>query len=71
MLDNDGHPDGKIPKHRAGNLYDLIAVTKETVKPVGEWNHVEIVNNHGKLDLYLNGEHVVDTRMDDETGETW
>jgi hypothetical protein len=66
VLDNDGHPDGKIPKHRAGNLYDLIAVTKETVKPVGEWNQVEIVNNRGKLDLYLNGEHVVDTRLDDE-----
>lgn len=66
VLDNDGHPDGKIPKHRAGNLYDLIAVTKETVKPVGEWNAVEIVNNRGKLDFYLNGEHVVDTRMDDD-----
>lgn len=66
VLDNDGHSDGKIPKHRAGNLYDLIAVTKENVKPVGEWNTVEIVSNRGKLDLYQNGEHVVDTRMDDE-----
>ena len=65
VLDNEGHGDGKIPKHRAGNLYDLIAVSKETVKPVGEWNTAEIVNNRGKLDLYLNGEHVVDTRLDD------
>jgi hypothetical protein len=23
VLDNEGHPDGKIDKHRAGNLYDL------------------------------------------------
>jgi hypothetical protein len=66
VLDNEGHADGKIPKHRAGNLYDLIAVTKETVKAPGEWNEARIVNNRGKLDLYLNGEHVVDTRMDDE-----
>lgn len=66
VLDNDGHPDGKIPKHRAGNLYDLIPVSRETVKPVGEWNAVEIISNRGKLDLYLNGEHVVDTRLDDE-----
>lgn len=66
VLDNNGHPDGKIPKHRAGNLYDLIAVSKETVKGPGEWNQVQIVNNRGKLDLYLNGEHVVDTRTDDE-----
>jgi hypothetical protein len=66
VLDNEGHSDGKIPKHRAGNLYDLIAVSKENVKPVGEWNEARIVNNRGKLDLYLNGEHVVDTRLDDE-----
>src|SRR6187399_2876558 len=25
VLDNDGHPDGKIIKHRAGDLYDLIS----------------------------------------------
>lgn len=67
VLDNEGHADGKISKHRAGNLYDLIAVSKENVKPVGEWNTAEIVNNRGKLDFYLNGEHVVDTRTDDET----
>jgi hypothetical protein len=70
VLDNDGHSDGKIPKHRAGNLYDLIAVSKETVKPVGEWNTAEIVSNRGKLDLYLNGEHVVDTRTDDAAWRT-
>jgi len=42
VLDNDGHPDGKIVKHRAGDLYDLISCRKETVKPVGEWNAAEI-----------------------------
>lgn len=63
VLDNDGHPDGKIIKHRAGDLYDLISVSKETVKPVGEWNKAEIKNKDGKLDLYLNGEHVVSTML--------
>src|ERR1700751_2741157 len=42
VLDNDGHSDGKIPKHRASNLYDLIAASSEPVKPVGDWNQVEI-----------------------------
>ena len=42
VLDNDGHPDAKFQKHRAGDLYDLIACSKETVKPVVEWNLVEI-----------------------------
>ena len=33
VLDNDGHPDGKILKHRAGNLYDLIASSSEPFIP--------------------------------------
>ena len=52
VLDNDGHPDGKIKKHRAGDLYDLISCSKETVKPVGEWNEVEIKLLNGKLGLW-------------------
>src|SRR5215470_4115166 len=63
VLDNDGHPDGKIKKHRAGNLYDLISCSKETVKPVGEWNQVEIKLLNSKLDFFLNGENVVSTMM--------
>ena len=66
VVDNDGHPDGKIFKHKAGDLYDLIPSTKESAKPVGEWNHVEIIANNGKLDLYLNGEHTVSTMMWDD-----
>lgn len=63
VLDNNGHPDAKIPKHRAGDLYDLISCSKETVKPAGEWNEAEIVADKGKLDLFLNGTNVVSTNM--------
>jgi hypothetical protein len=63
VLDNDGHEDGKIKKHRAGDLYDLISCSKETVKPVGEWNEAEIKCQNGKLDFYLNGENVVSTEL--------
>ncbi len=66
VLDNDGHPDGKIIKHRAGDLYDLISCSKETVKPVGEWNQVEIKSKNGKLDFYLNGTNIVSTTMWDD-----
>lgn len=66
ILDNDGHSDGKIIKHRAGNLYDLIAGTEGVVKAVGEWNQVEIISNKGKLDLLLNGVTVVSTTLGDE-----
>ena len=66
VLDNDGHSDGKIKKHRAGDLYDLISSSSEPVKPVGEWNQVEIRLNKGKLDLFLNGVNIVSTTMWDE-----
>ncbi len=66
ILDNEGHPDGKIKKHRAGDLYDLISCSKETVKPVGEWNRVEIKLLNGQLDFFLNGENVVSTTMWDD-----
>ncbi|MDB5230161.1 MAG: glycosyl hydrolase [Chitinophagaceae bacterium] len=66
VLDNDGHPDGKIIKHRAGDLYDLIKVSKETVRPVGEWNQAEIISNNGDLQFILNGENVLHTTMWDE-----
>jgi hypothetical protein len=66
VLDNDGHSDGKIPKHRAGDLYDLIKSSSEPVKAVGEWNQVEIISNNGKLDLILNGVTVVSTTIWDD-----
>lgn len=63
VLDNEGHPDAKIISHRAGDLYDLIVSSEETVKPYGEWNQAEIIANNGKLDLVLNGKTIVRTTM--------
>src|SRR5690606_31738521 len=63
VLDNAGHPDAKIFKHRAGDLYDLIPSSTETVKPFGEWNQAEIILNKGKLQFFLNGKQVVETTM--------
>ncbi|MCX2572981.1 3-keto-disaccharide hydrolase [Pedobacter sandarakinus] len=66
VLDNDGHPDGKITKHRAGDLYDLVKSTSEPVKPVGEWNKAEVISKGGNLTLILNGVEVVKTTLWDE-----
>lgn len=66
VLDNNGHPDSKIIKHRAGDLYDLISCSKETVKPAGEWNLAEVKCVNGKLDLFLNEENVVSTTLWDD-----
>lgn len=66
VLDNDLHSDGKIPKHRAGDLYDLISCKTETVKKPGEWNEAEIISKDGKLDFFLNGTNVVSTMLWDD-----
>jgi hypothetical protein len=65
VLDNDGHPDAKIHKHRAGDLYDLIACSEETVKPAGEWNEARIISNKGKYEFWLNGKKLVTFTMHD------
>ena len=54
VLDNALHPDAKIIKHRAGDLYDLISCSIETVKPAGEWNEAEIIFSGQRLQLILN-----------------
>ena len=63
VLDNRCHPDAKIIKHRAGDLYDLISSSKETVKPAGEWNEAKIVSNKGHYEFWLNGVKTVEFTM--------
>ena len=66
VLDNEGHDDGKIAKHRSGDLYDLVKSSTEPVKPVGEWNTAEIISNKGKLEFILNGVSVLTTNYGDD-----
>lgn len=65
MLDDDRHADGKLPTHRAGALYDLVApnATKR-LNPVGDWNHSVIIlaGNHGEH--WLNGQKVVEYELE-------
>ena len=66
ILDNETHPDGKLGvdgNRRAGSLYDLIPCTKETVKPVGEWNHIKIMVYKGTVIHWMNGENIVEYHL--------
>lgn len=63
ILDNIGHSDGAIYKHRAGDNYDLIATKFVTVNQVEEWNRARIVVNKGRVEHWLNGYKVVETEM--------
>ena len=67
VLDNEGHPDGKIISHRAGNLYDLIVGDESGAKPAEEWNQVDIIVNKGVLIMKLNGVTTVNTHLGDDS----
>jgi hypothetical protein len=66
ILDNVGHPDAKIIKHRSADLYDLITSTPETVKPAGEWNSIELIADKGTLTFFQNGVKVLTTKQWDD-----
>ncbi|MFT6866771.1 MAG: cytochrome c [Cyclobacteriaceae bacterium] len=63
ILDNSGHADGQIEKHRAGDLYDLIKTKFVTVNPVGEWNRTTLKILDGHVEQWLNGYKVVEFDM--------
>jgi cytochrome c len=63
VLDNSCHPDSKFPKHRAGDLYDLVECKYVTVKPAGSWNHVRLRFKNGKVEHWLNHRKVVELQM--------
>jgi len=69
ILDNTCHPDSKIKKHRAGNLYDLIESKTESVKPHDQWNTAKISSNNGHLVFWLND--VKQLEVDMFTPEWW
>jgi Domain of Unknown Function (DUF1080) len=66
VCDKDSNEDAHSFKHEAGDIYDLIASTIMSARPAMEWNEVEVVSNNQRLDLYLNGVHIISTGLWDD-----
>ncbi len=60
ILDNDRHPNGKVPDTTAASLYYCIAPSHDATKEPGEWNTGRIVCQGTVIQHWLNGEKVVD-----------
>jgi len=54
ILDDEGHPDGKFPTHRAGANYDLSVPAFPLEKKPGEWNYATIRVQNGNVTYTLN-----------------
>jgi len=59
VLDDEKHPDGKIPRTSAGSLFDLIAPENKTLRPVGQYNLSRIVIKGGHVEHWLNGKKIL------------
>ena len=71
ILDDERHPDankGVAGKRRLASLYDLIRAdnlseanrNEKRANPAGEWNHLRIVSQGGKVEHWLNHVKVVE-----------
>ena len=64
MLDDDRHPDGKLPTHRAAALYELVAPNaRKHLRPVGAWNQSRIVFRGTHGEHWLNGAKVLEYEL--------
>lgn len=66
VLDDAGHPDGKIPSHRAGALYDFAEPLVAAAKPVGQWNQATIRFTGTSIEHWLNGQKVAESSYGDD-----
>lgn len=64
VLDDDANPDGQLHKHKAGDLYDLIAANSaKRLKPVGQFNQGEIIVRGNHCEHWLNGAKIVECEL--------
>ena len=60
VLDDAGHYDGEIDRHRAGDLYDLQSLATGAARAVGEWNRARIRVEGDRVRHWLNDVLVAD-----------
>ncbi len=51
--------------HDTGAIYDLVEPTKNSMKPVGQWNYIAITSDGNLLTVELNGERVSRMNFDE------
>ena len=70
ILDDAGHPDGKLPSHRAGALYDMTVPPPGAARPAGSWNHARLRVEPGRIRQWLNGKLTADVPYGNDAWRT-
>lgn len=63
VLDNAGHPDGRLVTTSAGSSFALYGPSRDVSRPAGEWNAVRLVVRGDHVEHWLNGEKIVEYRL--------
>ncbi len=63
----DSYGSTKPNKHDCGALYDMVAPSKNTVKPPGKWNRVTVTAKGSRIGVVLNGQEIIDANLADWT----
>lgn len=66
LLDDDGHPDGKVGgKRQTASLYDIFPpAADKPLKEPGQWNHSKIVIKGMDVQHWLNGKLVLEYTLE-------
>ena len=71
IYDSGSKPkDAKLSDHDSGGIIPGIPPTKNTAKPAGEWNKMQVTCKDGKVTVRLNGEVVNDVSLDNNNIKT-
>lgn len=66
ILDNDADVYKDIQPYQAhGSVYGIVPAKRGYLKPVGEWNHEEIIAKGRHITVVLNGTTIVDADIDE------
>lgn len=61
VIDDTGHKDAQRGSYyQAAALYDMIGISKQAAKPVGEFNQARIIVNGNHIEHWLNGEKILE-----------
>lgn len=71
LIDDAAHPDAKQENRRTAGVYDVAAPGSKSLNPAGEWNHLRIVANNGKIEQWLNGKRVLEFDLNAQQFKDW
>ncbi|MCL6523509.1 MAG: DUF1080 domain-containing protein [Thermoflavifilum sp.] len=64
IIDDQHYPETLEPWQHTGADYAMhVPSIKPPVHPAGQWNHTEIIVNHGQVEYWLNGQKILSFEM--------